>query len=329
MPLLHVRQQRLTGKGCCNKTKSNNVKKKAIPHIHIDTLKTYNDLLSFPKPRNPLFSIQRFEDFPLLPADGPIKLTMDFYQITFKKNCGNKIIYGQSLYDFDEGVLSFFSPKQVVIKEPDQISNTGFIILIHPEYIRGHALETKIKSYGFFDYAVNEALILSAEEEDFIQHIFIQLEKEFNRAIDHLSQDVILSNLDLLLTYSNRYYTRQFITRKQHYNSLLAKFETLLDELFAETTLAEKGLPNVADIAAAFHLSSRYFSDLIKEHTGRTTQQHIHDKLIDKAKEMLSATNLSVSEIAYQLGFQHSQSFSKLFKAKTDQSPLAFRAGFN
>jgi AraC-like DNA-binding protein len=225
--------------------------------------------------------------------------------------------------------LSFFSPKQVVIKEPDQISNTGFIILIHPEYIRGHALETKIKSYGFFDYAVNEALILSAEEEDFIENVFIQIEKEFNRPIDHLSQDVIMSSLDLLLTYSNRFYTRQFITRKQHYNTLLVKFEALLDELFEETSLAEKGLPNVADIAAAFHLSSRYFSDLIKEHTGRTTQQHIHDKLIDKAKEMLSVTNLSVSEIAYQLGFQHSQSFSKLFKAKTDQSPLAFRAGFN
>ena len=289
----------------------------------------YNDILGFPKPRNPLFSIQRFEDFPELPAEGPIKLTMDFYQISFKKDCTDKMIYGQSLYDFDEGVLSFFSPRQVVIKEPDQMATSGFIILVHPEYLRGHPLESKIKSYGFFDYTVNESLILSAEEEDFIENVFIQIEKEFNRPIDHLSQDVILSNLDLLLTYSNRFYTRQFITRKLHYNSLLAKFEALLHELFEETVLAEKGLPNVADIAASFHLSSRYFSDLIKEHTGRTTQQHIHDKLIEKAKEMLASTTLSVSEIAYQLGFQHSQSFSKLFKAKTSQSPLEFRAGFN
>jgi AraC family transcriptional regulator, transcriptional activator of pobA len=301
---------------------------KLPPHIHVRSIAEHNVNIGFPKPKHPLFAIQRFEDFPRIISESPVRLTMDFFQITFKKNCSDKLQYGQSVYDFDEGVLSFFAPNQVFIKEGEITPPAGYLILLHPDYLKGYALESRIRTYGFFDYAVSEALILSAEEEDFIESVFLQIEKEFNRPIDALSQDVIISNLELLLTYSNRFYTRQFITRKPQYDSLLARFEQLLDRLFQDAVIAEKGLPGLADLAAAFHLSPKYFSDLIRQHSGRTTQQHIHDKLIAKAKEKLSGTEASISEIAFQLGFEHPQSFSKLFKSKTSQSPGEFRHGF-
>lgn len=305
------------------------MKQKVIQHIHIHSLAQQNAILGFPKPRHPLFSIQRFEDFPKIVSEEKIKLSMDFYQITFKKGCTGKFRYGQSDYDFDEGVLSFFAPNQVFITEGDFIAPSGYLILIHPDYLRSYSLESKIKTFSFFDYAVTESLILSDEEEQFIENVFIQIEKEFQRPIDALSQDVILSNLELLLTYSNRYYTRQFITRKPQYNNLLAKFEARLNQLFTDESLSENGLPNVTDLASEFNLTSKYFSDLIKQHTGQSTQQHIHNKLIEKAKEKLSTTELSIGEIAFQLGFEHSQSFSKLFKTKTNQTPVEFRQSMN
>ena len=298
---------------------------KDIRHIHVGTIAAHNANLGLGKPKHPLFSIQRFEDFPTILMEEPVKLTMDCYQITLKKNCENKIIYGQSEYDFDEGVLSFFAPNQVFVTKGEVGAPSGYLILIKPEYLIGYPLESKIRSYGFFDYSVNESLILSEDEEANIDNIFKQLETEMNRPIDALSQDVIISLLDLLLTYSDRFYTRQFITRKPRYNELVARFETNLEQLLTDEALAEKGLPNVVNIAGNLHLSPKYFSDLIKQHTGLTTQQHIHGKLIARAKEKLRSTNLSVAEIAYQLGFEHPQSFNKLFKSRMSMSPLAYR----
>lgn len=305
------------------------MKDHSLQHIHISSLSELHKLLEFPKPRNPLCSILRFEAFPKLELDHKVKLSADFFQITFKKDCGNKMIYGQSVYDFDEGVLSFFAPKQVFIKEGELVPPHGFIILIHPDYLRGFPLEDKIRSYSFFEYAVTESLILSEDEEYFIENIFLQIEKELSRSIDIHSQDVIISNIDLLLTYANRFYTRQFITRKPEYTTLLSKFEKYLDSMMQDESLAEFGLPTVTGLAEKFNLTPKYFSDLIRQHTGSSTQQHIHNKLIGRAKEKLAGTTLSIGEIAYQLGFEHSQSFSKLFKSKTNVTPLAFRGRFN
>jgi AraC family transcriptional activator of pobA len=302
---------------------------KEIKTIRVAGIAHSHQALGIGKPRHPLFSILRIEDLNQVSVTERTRLVFDFYQVVLKKNCPTKVQYGQTMYDFDEGVMSFFAPKQVTIVEPGNLfPKTGWILNIHPDFLRSYPLGQKIKEYGFFEYAVNEALILSEEEEASIENIFLQIEKEYRLVIDNLSQDVLVANVDLLLTYSNRYYNRQFILRKPANYGLLAKVEQLLDAYF-EQDASQKGLPTVAYLASALHLSSKYLSDMLKQHTGLTAQQHIHEKLIEKAREKLSATGLSVSEIAYELGFERPQSFSKLFKEKTKQSPMAFRARFN
>lgn len=305
------------------------MKNNGKPHLHIDSLAELHKLLGFSKPKHPLFTVLQFKDFPAIELEDGTKLTADFYQITFKKGCCNKIIYGQSEFDFDEGVLSFFAPKQTFVTNGEIIPPQGFLILIHPDYIKGTSLQARIRSFSFFEYSITESLILSEEEEAFIEHVFMQIEKEAIRPIDKHSQDVIISSLELLLTYADRFYTRQFLTRKPKFNTLLAKFEKYLDDLIYTDAIPEHGVPNVTAIAAKFNLTPKYFSDLIRQHTGRSAQQHIHDKLIEAAKEKLSGTALSVSEIAFLLGFEHSQSFSRLFKLKTNVTPSEYRGTLN
>lgn len=305
------------------------MKNDSRPHLHIDSLAELHKQLGFAKPKHPLFTVLQFKDFPIIELEDGVKLSADFYQITFKKGCCNKMIYGQSEFDFDEGVLSFFAPKQTFIKDGEVIPPAGFLIMIHPDYLKGTSLQARIRSYSFFDYAVTESLILSEDEEAFIEQVFIQIEKEALRPIDKHSQDVIISSLELLLTYADRFYTRQFLTRKPKYNTLMAKFEKYLDDLVHNEAIPEHGAPNVAAIAEKFNLTPKYFSDLIRQHTGRSAQQHIHDKLIDAAKEKLSGTALSISEIAFLLGFEHPQSLSRLFKLKTNVTPSEYRATLN
>ncbi|MBP1650824.1 MAG: helix-turn-helix protein [Bacteroidetes bacterium] len=201
---------------------------------------------------------------------------------------------------------------------------TGGDLMIHPDLLQGTELAKKIRQYDFFHYEVNEALILSADEEQDIEELFRKIQQEINRPIDKFSQDVLIAQLDLLFTYSNRFYDRQFITRRPLNNNLLSSFEILLDEFFSQKNI-NTGLPTIGYFADKLHMSAKYFSDMLKQLTGLTAQQHIHEKLIEKAKKKLSTSELSVSEIAYELGFEHSQSFSKFFKSKTQQSPMEFR----
>ncbi|MCF2446786.1 helix-turn-helix domain-containing protein [Dyadobacter sp. CY345] len=295
----------------------------------VETIAQNHLLLGIEKPKHPLFSILRFEDLAQISIDVRSRIIFDFYQIVLKKDCPGKLQYGQTIYDFDEGIMSFFAPQQVSILEPGEVlARSGWLLNIHPDFFRTSTLGQKVKNYGFFDYAVNEALILSEDEEKCIETMFQQIEKEYNLPIDEFSQDVVISNIELLLTYCNRYYSRQFILRKPHNQGLLEKFENLLNDFF-EKEIHEKGLPTVSYLAAELNLSAKYLSDCLKNISGQNTQQHIHNKLIEKAKEKLSTTNLSVNEIAYQLGFEYPQSFSKLFKTKTNLSPLEFRQSFN
>jgi AraC-like DNA-binding protein len=295
----------------------------------VESIAQSHMLLGIEKPKHPLFSILRFEDMAQISNDVRRRLIFDFYQIVLKKDCPGKLQYGQTIYDFDEGIMSFFAPQQVSILEPGEVlAKSGWLLNIHPDFFRTSALGQKIKDYNSFDYSVNEALILSEEEEKSIEMIFQQIEKEYNLPIDNFSQDVVISNIELLLTYCNRYYTRQFILRKPTNQGLLVKFENIL-ETFFEKEIQEKGLPTVAFLAAELNLSAKYLSDCLKNISGQNTQQHIHNKVIEKAKEKLSVTDLSVNEIAYQLGFEYPQSFSKLFKTKTGLSPLQFRQSFN
>lgn len=303
--------------------------KQEITTVHIHSITQLHQLLGMAKPKHPLFSLVRFEDFSSSEVTQRVRLISDCYQITLKKDCPCKLQYGQTTYDFDEGVMSFFSPKQINIVEPGGFLPTaGWLLTIHPDFLTGSLLAQRIRSYGFFNYSVNEALILSDDEQSSLETIFELLQKEINLPIDTFSQDVILSHLDLLLTYSNRYYNRQFVTRKIGSKELLNRMEHLLDEYFSEETM-QKGMPTVSRLASQLNLSPKYLSDCLKQLTGQTALQHIHEKLIDKAKEKLAGTELSVSEIAYHFGFEFPQSFSKLFKSKTRQTPLEYRQSVN
>ncbi|MDQ0105352.1 AraC-like DNA-binding protein [Chitinophaga terrae (ex Kim and Jung 2007)] len=281
-------------------------------------------------PEHPLISVINFEHIGYTCDAHPI--VMDFYSISLKKNTNTKIKYGQSVYDFDEGTLFFMSPGQVfqIQRTKDATSTrSGWLLLVHPDFLWNTPLAKDIRLYEFFGYATNEALFLSAQEEEKIAEVISQIQKECRSNIDKFTQNIIIAQLNLLLSYSERFYNRQFITRKVTNHQVLERLEHLLNEYFNGEEPVKKGIPTVQFVAEALNISPNYLSGLLKVVTGSSTQQHIHNFLIEKAKEKLSTTNLSVSEIAYELGFEHPQSFSKLFKAKTRLSPLEFRQSFN
>lgn len=203
------------------------------------------------------------------------------------------------------------------------------MLLVHPDFLWNTSLAKSIKNYDYFDYSVNEALFLSDKEESIIDSVVQNIKQEYHSNIDKFSQNIIISQIETLLNYAERFYQRQFITRKITNHQILNRLEELLDDYFRNDEAIRKGLPTVQSVAEKLNVSVSYLSSLLKVITGQSTQQHIHDKVIEKAKEKLSTTDLSISEIAYELGFEHPQSFSKLFKAKTHLSPLEFRQSFN
>lgn len=299
------------------------------PH-RIKSISEFLEFRNLPKPEHPLVTVYNFEDLKYLNKEEPKSLMLDFYSIALKRNANAKMRYGQQEYDFKEGVLLFISPGQVFSIEGNaELQHTGWSLLIHPDFLWNTPLAQKIKQYEYFGYAVHEALHLSDKEEKMIITIMKNIQQEYQSNIDKFSQDVIIAQIELLLTYSERFYNRQFITRKISNHQILARLENLLEAYFNSDSLIQKGLPTVHFIAENLNVSPNYLSGLLKLHTGQSTQQHIHNKLIEKAKEKLSTIRLSISEIAFQLGFEHQQSFSKLFKTKTNVSPLEFRQSFN
>jgi AraC family transcriptional regulator, transcriptional activator of pobA len=292
----------------------------------ISSVKELHSFMGLPSPLNPLITI--IDHSQTTNSTQTQKLLLNFYNISIKRSFKGKLKYGKNHYDFDDGTMSFIAPNQIISIDSDEDrNNDGWSLLFHPDLIRQYPLGKTIKNYGFFSYAVNEALHLSEEEEKTIEAIIQNIQKEINSRLDNFSQDVIVSNLELLLSYSNRFYNRQFITRKMATNDLLTNFESILDNYLSDNLGLT--LPTVEKLATELNVSSSYLSDMLRSATGQNTQQHIHNKLIEKAKEILTTTNLTVSEIAYQLGFEYSQSFSKLFKSKTDLTPLEFRNSFN
>lgn len=285
--------------------------------------------LGFPKPLHPLVSLVNYADIKTPADELPKALLLYFYKISYKKGLTGKIKYGQNYYDFDEGGLSFVSPNQVIESAEDEKDYSGYTLLFHPDFIRKYPLDTKIKTFGFFSYSANEALFLSDKEKQIVFSVFEMIKEELNSNIDDFSQDLVVSHIEVLLNYINRFYKRQFITRKAVNNDFLTRMEQLMNDYFQQEQALNKGLPTVEYLAEQLNVSPRYLSDMLRSLTGQNAQQHIHDKLIEKAKEYLTSTNLSVSEIAYQLGFEHSQSFNKLFKKKTNLTPIEFKQSFN
>ncbi len=298
---------------------------------NIKSITEYHKVMDLPKPEHPLISIIKFEDIKRNETS-PINITNDFYSIALKKDFNAKLKYGQQEYDFDEGVLHFISPRQVLsfeFRTDEELNHKGWLLLVHSDFLWNTPLSKKIKEYEYFDYKINEALHLSDKEEKMIIGVMQSIAQEYQANIDHFSQDVIIAQLALLLTYSERFYQRQFTTRKITNHTILNQFEELLSAYYSKGNLIENAIPTVQYFANELNLSANYLSRLLKMLTGQSTKHFIQDKIIDLAKERLSTTDLSVSEIAYELGFEHIQSFSKLFKSKTDFTPSEFRESFN
>ncbi len=300
----------------------------------IRSISEYHRILGLSKPEHPLISIINFGAVEQGQRNSSIHLVFDVYAIVLKRMKGIKYKYGQQHYDFeDDGALFFMSPNQVlnveVIEQKIPEKPSGWILLIHPDFIWNTSLAKNIKKYEFFDYYVNEALFLSEKEEKTLNGIIENIQQEYHSNIDNFSKQIIITHIENLLSYCERYYNRQFITREKDNHQILSRLEELLTDYFNSDDLVSKGLPTVQYISEKLNISSSYLGSLLRVLTGQNTQQHIHSKLIEKAKEKLSTTDLMVSEIAYGLGFEHSQAFSRLFKSKTNQSPLEFRQSFN
>jgi AraC family transcriptional regulator, transcriptional activator of pobA len=292
----------------------------------------FHTFCNLPNPQHPLISLIDYSKVSYPVNENELKWIQNFYSVGLKRDVNAKFNYGQQQYDFNSGVLTFVAPLQFLKLEINQnitVEPTGLLLLIHPDFLWNTPLAKKIKSFDFFQYAVNEALFLSDKEEKIIVDILLKIEQEYQSNIDKFSQELIIAQIELLLIYSERFYERQFLTRKKSTCELLERFEKVLADYFNNGSLLENGIPAVTAIAEQLNISPNYLGTLLRLHTQQNTQQHIQNKLIEYAKERLSTTNLSVSEVAYELGFEYPQSFSKLFKQKTNQTPLEFKQSFN
>lgn len=292
----------------------------------LDTVTDYTRFCGLPAPAHPLLTLidlAQTRDLPPPPMDTSV--VQQLYTIWLKKDFKGRLHYGHQSYDFSEGVLGFVAPGQVfAVDDTVDVSElSGWMLVFHPDLLRKYPLATKIGGYGFFSYQVHEALHISATEEKVLDSLLDTVREEYERPIDQFSQDVLVAQLDLLLNYANRFYHRQFVTRRNTETDLTTRFETTLIGYFAQDGTLP--LPTVQYFADALSVSPAYLGDMLRTLTGQTTQQHIHHALIERAKQLLLTTSLSVNETAFQLGFEYPQYFSRLFKSKTGLSPVAFR----
>jgi AraC family transcriptional activator of pobA len=303
--------------------------KTEMPKVNkLDSISEIHRMLGLPGPVHPLISLMDATDGQIDMCRLPVSYVTSFYKISFITKLGGKFKYGQGYYDFDEGSLLFTAPNQIMGSTEDYRDNAGYSLIIHPDFLQGYPLARKIKQYGFFSYAANEALHLSEVEKTTMLAIYNIIGNELNSRIDDFSHEVIIAQIELLLSYAKRFYKRQFLTR-QATNDLLQQLEHLLNTYFENDQPVVHGIPTVQQLAKQLNYTPNYLSDMLRSLTGLNAQQHIHQKLIERSKELLSVTNLTISEVAYKLGFEHPQSFSRLFKIKTRISPLQFRSSFN
>lgn len=295
--------------------------------IHIETISEVNNMLALPKVKNPLIAVANFSNFDQEFEPGT-KFTLGFYTLMFKNYCPNKIKYRQQVIDFQEGTLLCMAPHQVIsvdetFKSPKETK--GWAIFFHPDLIHGSALGKSMNAYSFFSYQAGEALYLSEKEIQVLDECRQNITKELEENIDKHSRNVLVSALELMLNYCSRFYDRQFITRHTINKDVINEVDRLLEKWFQSSDLNTNGLPTVKYLAEQVNLSSGYLSDLIKKETGMNTQDRIHYYLIEEAKHLLLGSERSVSELAYSLGFEYPQYFSRLFKNKTGMTPVEFR----
>lgn len=298
------------------------------PPYKFNSISALMDHLGLPKPLHPLLALVNVGNIKVSAGDIGRGFITGFYKISFKEDFKGQIRYGQSYYDFAEGGLSFTAPHQMSMAAATEANGGGYTLFFHPDLIRNYPLGKSIGQYGYFSYAITEALCLSDKEKQVITTLFGVMAQELENNIDHFSQDVMVAQIALLLEYSNRFYNRQFITRKVVYHEMIDQMERYLSRRLEGSESLSLGVPSVQEVSDQLGVSPRYLTDMLKSLTGLSTQQHIHNKLIEKAKDILSNSELSIAEIAYQLGFEHPQSFNKLFRQKTKMSPVAFRQSF-
>lgn len=275
-------------------------------------------------PENPLFSIHRCTQTCGL---GDREFTSDFYMIGLKKLKSGVIMYGRTKYDNDSGSMIFIKPRQIIEFKNVEYDEDAFIIFIHEDFLHGHFLHTEISKYAFFDYETNEALHLSPSEEQIMWDLYRKIDTEYHNNTDEYSRDIILTHIDSILKYSRRFYKRQFINRTELSGKTVSKFNEALAAYFENGLLLTQGLPSVNALATQLNLSTRYLSDMLKQETGKTAIELIHIYLVNEAKNRLKTNDQSISEIAYDLGFENLPYFSRLFKKETGVSPVQFKKG--
>ncbi len=296
--------------------------------VHIESISDMHNVFGLGKPKHPLVSVIRFQNAEISPEYHHIRCSFGMYCITQKNETDGSMGYGRSSYDFQEGAMVFIKPGQVLRYDGHQSSaeDPGWALLFHPDLIRKSELSKTIDNYSFFSYDITEALHISDQEKQSLNDLISKIEKEYQQHIDRHSQKLIISNIELLLDYCTRYYDRQFYTRTNLNQDVLAKFENLLKEYYSKENQLIMGIPSVDYCGTALNMSSKYLSDLLKKETGKSAKTHIDDFLMNKAKNRLLRSTASVSEIAYGLGYEYSQHFSKSFKAKTGMSPSEYRS---
>lgn len=299
--------------------------------LKINTITELHEAFGYRKPSHPLISVIDLSDVVISQEILNLKIGTPFYNVTLKTKTSQLFKYGREYFDFSEGCLFGIAPNQIV--EVDETSEKGdmggWALYFHPDLIRGYNLLNKISDYGFFTYETKEALHLSEKEKTTLNDIVLKIAEEYESNLDEFSQDVLVSNIELLFNYIKRFYSRQFITRKNQNTTIVSQFNYLLKDYFDSEKTRKNGLPKVHYFAGKLHLSDSYLSDLLKRETGENAQDIIHFYVIEKAKNNLVNTDKSISEIAFELGFEYPQYFSRLFKNKTGQTPKEYRVGLN
>ena len=297
--------------------------------LKIKSVSQLHQMLGYDKPKHPLVTVIDYSKLKATKEHFDIKIVADFYIISLKNPAPKSLQYGRQYYDFEEGTMMFVSPNQVFsISEFDEFDKTqyeGWGLYFHPDLINGTSLQKKIQDFSFFSYSVSEALHLSEDEKQTLSSLVSAIEKEYQTNIDRYSKNLIVTAIEQLLNYSQRFYGRQFITRQKLNTDLVSEFEQLLKSYFQSNISADKGLPSVDYFSSLLNLSSGYLTDLLKRETGKTTKEMMQIEVLELAKNKLLNSNDTVNEIAYSLGFEYPQYFNRLFKSKLGVTPLEYR----
>ena len=295
--------------------------------ITIKSVAEIHQMLQLESPKHPLISIMYMKDLTTDPMLDNVRFATELYMISLKDGVSGALHYGRNSYDFEDGTMVFSKPNQVLASENKTIADDakGWFLIFHPDLIRKSELGKTIDSYNFFDYEVHEALHLSVDEQQTVTDIIEKIKKEYQQNIDKHSQKLIISNIELLLDYCNRYYDRQFYVRTNLNQDLVSDFEQMLKEYFTSEKPSQLGVPTVKYCGEQLQMSPKYLSDLLKKETGKSAKDHIYSFVINSAKNKLLGTTETISEIAYDLGFEYPQHFSKLFKRQTGLSPAQYR----